>query len=585
MKCFNKSIRFIHALSPILVGVILFLAAFPLSPTAFGWEPPLEPPPIGDGHTSAQSFDLVCDDGDSCFSYNGGWDPPSNPNQYCKYAGDMRFGYACWLAPDCQPNTDNYSVFWRPHRVSGFVPGNYEVFAYIPRCDSFTPHTQSAKYYLRHAGDSASTAHLMATVNQAHPYQDNNNCSAGARWVSLGTYYFDSDDYVELRAWTDESGTQWGTRHHLIFADAIKFSFRGYNDSLKPDGRITSPAGGSTIGPGTINIAARAWDNAGGSGVKQVKFRVYYNGKWYDVGSDSSAPYARVWSVPSSLRSQRVKFAIHVADNANNVTQNAGGIRIVNFIESHQNPGVKENWVPANKRAYLNQLALSPNGNMKCSVAGMSMVLAMNGLISSDFNTMSAKANEMYPRILGQFPGGGWAPYVYLMANELERQGAIAWYPSSGMSADDAWALVKNEVNAGRPVIIRTEPKVVTDAGHILVAVGYREKLGSRKIITYDPFGRWLGTCCTNNYDRNSTSPSSHKGKWVFYDFDKVFGGWNYLITARASNAQSVQINTVDEPDTSPDETSDEPEDITTYDGVEIKTRGQIFLPLIMSNR
>lgn len=227
MRCYKISRKIIFLLSLLLGSVVLLSAAFTIAPTVVGQVPvPMSDlATTDDGQELARSFDLICDDGDSCFSYNGGWNPPSNPNQYCKYAGDMRFGYACWAAADCQPDNDHYSVFWRPNQVSGFISGNYGVFAYIPRCDSGTPHTQSAKYYLRHAGDSAASAPLIATVNQAHPYQDNNDCSGGARWVSLGTHHFDSNTYIELRAWTDESGPQWGTRHHVIFADAIKFSY------------------------------------------------------------------------------------------------------------------------------------------------------------------------------------------------------------------------------------------------------------------------------------------------------------------------------------------------------------------------
>jgi len=239
------STHHILARSLALAGVIALLLGNTLgTTTTAGPQSPSAP----------QGFDLVCDDGDGCFSYNGGWNPPSNPNQYCKYSGDMRFGYACWLAADCQPDNDHYSVFWRPYQVPGFIPGNYEVFAYISRCDSATPHTQGARYYLRRSGDSAATAPLIRTVNQAHPYQDNNDCSDGARWASLGTHYFDSGTYIELRAWTDESGPQWGTRHHVIFADAIKFSFRNQPPNVPQQ---ASPADGSTADNPSVTLVVQ----------------------------------------------------------------------------------------------------------------------------------------------------------------------------------------------------------------------------------------------------------------------------------------------------------------------------------------
>ncbi len=177
---------------------------------------------VGINNTSfaLPNADTICDDGAACFSYNGFWNPPGNPNQYCEYGGDMRYGYSCYINNDCRPDNDNYSVFWKP----AIGVGIYDISAYISRVDSATPHTQSAKYYLRCPGDSAATAPLIATINQAHPYQDNNSCAAGNRWASLGRHYLGAGCYIELRAWTNESASNWGSKHHLIFADAIRFS-------------------------------------------------------------------------------------------------------------------------------------------------------------------------------------------------------------------------------------------------------------------------------------------------------------------------------------------------------------------------
>ncbi|MCP4544392.1 MAG: LysM peptidoglycan-binding domain-containing protein [Chloroflexi bacterium] len=198
---------------------------------------------------AVQSFDLVCDDGQGCFSYNGIWNTPANPNQYCKYANDMRFGFSCYFEADCLSNNDLYSVFWRPYQVSGFRSGRYQVYAYISRCDSLDPHTQSAKYYLRQTGDSAATAPLMASVNQRHPYQDNNDCSDSARWASLGTHDFNSSTYVELRAWTDESTP--GTKSTVIFADAIKFTFVNQAPNTP---NLTSPADGTVTANSAVSL-------------------------------------------------------------------------------------------------------------------------------------------------------------------------------------------------------------------------------------------------------------------------------------------------------------------------------------------
>ncbi|MBN1137910.1 MAG: C39 family peptidase [Anaerolineae bacterium] len=352
----------------------------------------------------------------------------------------------------------------------------------------------------------------------------------------------------------------------------------GGPDTTPPGGRVVSPADGVSIGPGTVSFTAEAWDNTGGSGVARVDFWIKYDGSWHKVGSDSTAPYGYSWGTPAGLHSQRIIFTIHVFDYAGNEAVDPGGYHYVSFVES-ADPGVDENWVPANKRAYLNQRSLS-NGDVKCGATSMAMALAMNSIIGSDYNTMAAKANEMYPHTLLN-----GVPYVYKMVNELRRQGATSDYLY--LSTSNAWNLIKQEVNAGRPVIVRTSGGIMTEAGHIIVAVGYREDGSSHKIITYDPFGKWLGSCCSNNYDRNTTSPSSAKGRWVFYNFDTVFydpysGNNNYLITVRNPHA-AVLANTLEAPDTPPDEVNDEPENIGTYEGAESEGEIRIYLPLMFS--
>jgi hypothetical protein len=354
---------------------------------------------------------------------------------------------------------------------------------------------------------------------------------------------------------------------------SVDFDFFRVNTA---SGRITSPSDNITIGPLTLIFAAEAW-STGSSNVDRVEFYVHYDGVWHNAGVDNSYPYEIIWQTPNKLRSQQLKFGIYVVDNDNNIATFAGGVHRVNFVESLGVPGIDENWIPT--RAYLNQRSLEPNGDLKCSAASMSMLLAMNGIIAVDYSALESKANEMYPNVLIN----GTA-YVYKMAAELNRQGAVAEYFSepNGVTQDEGWRTIKREIDAGRPVIVRTTQGVLTSHGHFFVAVGYREATESREVIAYDPFGKWKGTCCTNNYDTNSRDAQSRKGQWVYYDFGQAFGSSNWLITARpASPINNLQESTAT-PSTPPDSTSNEPETIGTYEGANNGIGSQLFLPLLM---
>jgi hypothetical protein len=347
-------------------------------------------------------------------------------------------------------------------------------------------------------------------------------------------------------------------------------------DFTNPNGYLIIPGDGTTIGPGTITVAAEAWDNSGGSGVDHVEFYVLYDGSYHLIGTDFTTPYDIQWATPNNLRSQKLFFSVHIYDRSGNHQASAGGLRTVNFSESENNLNVHENWILESHRAYLNQRSLEPGGDSKCSTASMTMILAMNGLISVDYASMSNKANEMYPRVLN---ANGDA-YVGAMAVELRRQGMIV--ATNPYTTDSAWITLRQEIDAGRPVIIRTAHGSVTYAGHFFVAVGYRETDSSRQAIVYDPFGRWKGTCCTKNYDLNTREPESNKGQWVYYDFDSAFGRYNWLITARTNTITNGQAITVGVPSSPPDAMSDEPENIGTYLGVNTVTDIRIYLPLVI---
>src|SRR5690606_9621550 len=123
-------------------------------------------------------------------------------------------------------------------------------------------------------------------------------------------------------------------------------------------------------------------------------FWVKYDGSWHFISTDPTPPYTARWTPPAGLKSQKIRFAIDIGDKTGNVRENAGGYIVVRFIESNGSD-VQENWVPREKRAYLNQRSL-PDGNVKCGAASVAMVLAMNNKIGRDYNSMANTANDIY---------------------------------------------------------------------------------------------------------------------------------------------------------------------------------------------
>lgn len=335
---------------------------------------------------------------------------------------------------------------------------------------------------------------------------------------------------------------------------------------------LTSPNDGDTTGPATLQLVASALSG----NLAQIEFLAFYDGVWHSAGVDNNAPYQVAWQTPNGLRSQLLRFRIDATLTNGEVQYAAGGERRVNFHESVGDPTLSENWIAT--RFYLNQRSLDnafDDGDNKCSAASMAMVLAMNGLVASDYTSMANKANEMYPRVLIN----GTA-YVYKMVAELNRQGAVAVYNDNlqrAITAQEGWQIIKREVDAGKPVIVRTAQGVMTTAGHILVAVGYQEQGTSRRIIAYDPFGQWKGTAA-GAYYVNGQEPESRVGQWVYYNFDQIFG--QYLITVQSSLMGQEDIAT--SPNSPPDDISDEPRLTGTYNGVNIIDFAYlIYLPTV----
>lgn len=407
--------------------------------------------------------------------------------------------------------------------------------------------------------------------------------SATANW-SL-TVPSDGSYMWRVRAWDGWAAGSWaqGAFNVVTVPPA---------DITPPIGNLTAPAAGTNIGPGVVALSADASDNTGGTGVDRVEFFVFFDGQWHLIAGDSTAPYTTTWTTPADLRSQIVAFGIHVIDRTGNRAEGPGGDREVSFTASSSNPGVTERWIPESQRAYLNQLALSDNGWRQCSVASMAMVLAMNGIIGRDFASMQAKANEMFRNredtghgVLGWAynPDGSRYEVAYLgyMVQELVDQGMEAGTPSgvngeTDLSPDEGWAVLKQEIDARRPIIVRTKNGVVTGAGHFFVAVGYQESAAGRTVIVYDPYGEWQGV--PSSYAQNSSDPASDKGRWVFYNFDTVFTEREYLIGAGKLASAATMEQTWWTP---PDRTSTEPDRIVTFNGVPAVTRFRIHLPMI----
>jgi hypothetical protein len=223
----------------------------------------------------------------------------------------------------------------------------------------------------------------------------------------------------------------------------------------------------------------------------------------------------------------------------------------------------------------------------------MAMALAANGYVVRNFSAMSDKANAMYPRVLAPLSCGKnicvgshneeiLAAYIWKDRAELQNQGARNAKELSG-SLTQKWNWIKEQIKVGLPVVASVG---TTRAGHLLLIVGWREVNGVRKIIVYDPYGRWLGGT-DYKYDRNTTSSGSAKGRWVEYDLNKVGLGW--LITTGPKKtltalADAPAIAEDDDVPSSPpgEPTVDEPEDIVVFDGVIIGTDTQIYLPLIL---
>jgi hypothetical protein len=395
-----------------------------------------------------------------------------------------------------------------------------------------------------------------------------------------GVYGIDFKDWslygVTTNGYVLEIDTETGHSSRITTANVNFWGLSTSGPALI--GNITSPADNYSTGPASIPINATA-QYPGGASINRVEFYVKHDGIWSSLGNDTANPYTSVWETPSNLLTQQVLLRIDVVgiDIYNQIQRAsyAGGVRRINYRQGMNNPDIVENWVP--NRFYLNQRSLTPEGDSKCNVSSIAMVMAMDGYINGDYLTMVNKANELAPILLPN-------PDVNKECTAL-RRGIPSAYCSGAVNQTDAWIYTKNLVDLQHPVIIDTRPGVATRYGHYIVAVGYKEEAGRHYIIAYDPFGEWKGSYEEWYYNK-SNDPASHIGKWVYYEFEEFTGDTVYLFATVSpqctgnppictSSANTLSVI----PTSNPDEMSDEAHNGGIFTGQELIIKH--YLPML----
>jgi len=90
-------------------------------------------------------------------------------------------------------------------------------------------------------------------------------------------------------------------------------------ENIPPSGSWSSPINGQTISSNTVTLTVAASDNAGGSGVREVRWAAKYGGQWYGIGTDYDSPYSINWDwCAAGVQNGDVELGFEVWDNANN---------------------------------------------------------------------------------------------------------------------------------------------------------------------------------------------------------------------------------------------------------------------------
>jgi len=187
-----------------------------------------------------------------------------------------------------------------------------------------------------------------------------------------------------------------------------------------------------------------------------------------------------------------------------------------------------ENRVTSFDGAYVNQIALSSEGNRQCGVASAAMFLATIGQLPPSYEAIAKKANELWQNYSNP-------TYVSRVAQMLSDSGLKV--DAACLAGDDAWDRLRAAIDCGTPGILVSTRLTRSGSGHFLVAGGYRQEYGRREILAYDPYGYWQGP--EDGYLVNADTPDSRLGEAVVYNFDEVWGygskncAGGYLLTIR----------------------------------------------------
>lgn len=128
-----------------------------------------------------------------------------------------------------------------------------------------------------------------------------------------------SGDGIQAVA-TTEQGLLYSSNHTNV---------RTPGDTRPPSGSLTAPASDSHINSRTVTLTASASDNAGGTGVREVRFSAKWNDQWHGIGVAFASPYTISWDwCASNVPNGTVELGLEVWDQAGN-----------QFVWSEDNPG------------------------------------------------------------------------------------------------------------------------------------------------------------------------------------------------------------------------------------------------------
>lgn len=175
----------------------------------------------------------------------------------------------------------------------------------------------------------------------------------------------------------------------------------------------------------------------------------------------------------------------------------------------------EDTWIPDGQQHYYNQRSLCPDGDNMCSMSCMAMTMASLGRIGGTPQEMQSEVRHIYYDL--RLRGPGMATVARTLRDSYGLRSVADTRPISRI-----WEALKWEIDMGRPVIVNSHGSL-TSSGHYILAVGYEDAraTGDRRVIVFDPFGRWLGR--RDAYDRNERCTlDSARGRFVRYNFWEI---------------------------------------------------------------